>query len=145
MHQRDLRGALGDHLHVGHRRDHDLGAALGAVGIAARRQPRRRLDQAGEQRRFGERQLPRRLAEIALRRRLHPVGAGAEIDAVQIHFEDLRLAELVFEPERQHDFLQLAAERALLRQEQVLGELLRDGRAALRHAAVQHIGDDGAR
>ena len=41
-------------------------------------------------------------------------------------------------------FLQLAAERALLGQEQVLGELLRDGRAALRHAAVQHVGDERA-
>ena len=47
------------------------------------------------------RELLRRLAEIALRRRLDAVGAGAEIDAVEIELEDLRLAELALQPERQ--------------------------------------------
>ena len=39
----------------------------------------------------------------------------------------------------------LRADRALLRQKQVLGELLGQRRAALRGAAVQHIGEGGAR
>ena len=65
-------------------------AALGAFGIAGRRKPRRRLDEAGQHRGFGERHLARRLAEIALRRRFDAIGAGAEIDAVEIELEDLR-------------------------------------------------------
>ena len=76
----------------GHGGEHDLRAPLGAVGIAGRRQPRRRLDEAGEHRRFGELHLARGLAEIALRGRLDAVGAGAEIDAVEIELENFVLA-----------------------------------------------------
>src|SRR5262249_61292178 len=81
---------------------------------------------------------------IALRRGLGPVGAGAEIDPVEIMLENLRLAELALEPKREHEFLHLAPERAFLGQKQVLGELLGDGRAALRDAAVKHVGSHGA-
>ena len=48
---------------------------------------------------------------------------------------------LALQPEREFDFLQLALQRALLGQEQVLGELLGQRRAALRDAAMQHVGD----
>jgi len=48
---------------------------------------------------------------------------------------------LAFQPEREFDFLQFALQRALLRQEQVLGELLGQRRAALRNAAMQDVGD----
>ena len=81
------------------------------------------------------------LAEIALRRCLHAIGAGAEIDAVEVEFENLVLGEFALEPECQQQFLQLAGEGALLRQEQVLRELLGDGGAALRNAASQDIGE----
>ena len=87
----------------------------------------------------GQRHVARRLAEIALRRGFDAVGAGAEIDAVEIEIEDLVLGIFALEPERQDHLLQLALHGALLGQEQVLGELLRDGRAALRHAAMQDI------
>src|SRR5581483_11099041 len=40
--------------------------------------------------------------------------------------------------------LDLALDRALLRQEQVLRELLRDGRPALTQAPVQDVGDESA-
>ena len=72
----------------------------------------------------------RRLAEIAVRRGVDAVGAGAEIDAVEIELEDLVLAE--------HARATAPAappgpcgEAALGRQEQVLGELLGDRAAAL--------------
>ena len=142
--QRALGGVVADHFQIRHGGDHHAGAALGAVGIAARRQPRRRLHQAGQHRRFRQRQLARRFAEIALRRRLDAVGAGAEIDAVEIKLEDLRLGEFVLEPQRQHRLLQLARHRAFLGQEQILGELLGEGRAALRGAAMQHVAHAGA-
>ena len=78
----------------------------------------------------------RALAEIFLRRRLDPVGARAEIDAIEIEFEDLVLGIFALEPERQDRLLDLARERPLLGEEQVLGELLGQGRAAL-HAPVR--------
>jgi hypothetical protein len=51
----------------------------------------------------------------------------------------------VLEPQRQNDFLQLAGNGAFLGQEQILGELLGQGRAALRGAAMQHVGNESAR
>ena len=88
--------------------------------------------------------MPRRFAEIALGGGFHAIGAGTEIDAVEIEFEDLCLGELVLEPEGERHLLQLARYGALLRQKQVLGELLGDGGSALRGAAPQHVLDDGA-
>ncbi len=83
-----------DEAQFGHGGEHDFGAVFGAVEIARRRQPRRRLDEAGEQRGFRKRYLSGRLAEIALRRLFDAVGAGAEIDPVQIQFENLRLGDI---------------------------------------------------
>ena len=54
------------------------------------------------------------------------------------------MEKLTLEPQRQQRFLELAVDRALLRQEEILGELLRDGRAALRDGAVQDVGDESA-
>ncbi len=144
LRQCGLRHGLGDVAGFGHCHQHGLGAALGAVRVAARREPRRRLDETRKHGGLGDLHLAGGLAEIALRRGIDAVGAGAEIDAVEIKLEDLVLAEFPLQPDRQHHFLQLAPDRALLGQEQVLGELLGEGRAALRDAAMQHVGGHGA-
>jgi hypothetical protein len=102
------------------------------------------LHEAGEHRGFWHRQPPCRFAEIALRRAFDAVSTGAEIDAVEIKLEDLRLGVFVLEPEREHDLLRFARDGALLGQEQILGELLRQRRAALRRAAAQNVANDGA-
>ena len=47
---------------------------------------------------------------------------------------------LALQPQRQFDFLQFPRKGALLRQEQVFRELLGQRRAALRDAAMQHVG-----
>ena len=122
-----------------------LGAALGGGEVTRRRQPRRRAHQPGEHGRFGKRYLARGLAEVALRGLLDAIGAGAEIDAIEIERENLRLGIFPFQPDRQQHFLQLAIDGALLREEEVLRQLLRDGGAALADAAVQDVGDERAR
>src|SRR5207302_5348651 len=55
------------------------------------------LGQTGEQRTLGQRQLLRRLAEIGARRHLDAPGAAAEVDRVEIEFENFRLAELTLD------------------------------------------------
>ena len=80
-----------------------------------------------------------------MRRGVDAIGAGAEIDAVEIDLEDLVLAEAVLEPQRQQGFLDLAGEAALGRQKQVLGELLGDRAAALDDMAGGEIGESGPR
>src|SRR5439155_9446456 len=69
----------------------------------------------------------------------YPIGAGAEINPVEVEFENLLLGKLALEPERQERFLEFSREGALLRQEQILGKLLGQRRAALRHAPVQQV------
>src|SRR5690606_7474590 len=61
-----------------------------------------------------------RLAEVPLRRRLHAVEAGAQVDLVQVQLEDVLLAEFVLEPRSETDFADLAGE--LLRARELLGE-----------------------
>ena len=121
-----------------------MARCFGAFGVAVRRQPRRRLDEAGQHRGFRDRDVLGGLAEIALGGGLDAIGAGTEIDAVEVEFEQLRLGMLALQPQRQLHFLQLARHGAFLGQEQVLGELLGQGRAALRDAAMQDVGDRGA-
>ena len=87
--ERQPRGVVADEFLLRHVGEHEARAALGAVRVMARRQPRRRLHETGQHRGFGQRQLPRRFAEIALGGGFHAVGAGAEIDAVEIEFENL--------------------------------------------------------
>ena len=60
-------------------------------------QGRRRADQAGDERRLGQRDDARGLAEQMLRHRLDAVDAGAEIDAIEIELENLLLGELGFD------------------------------------------------
>ena len=128
-----------------HRGEDELGAGLRRIRVAVRREPRGRLDEAGEHRRFGEGDVAGGLAVIALRRRLDAVGAGAEIDAVEIELEDLVLGVFALEPERQDRLLDLARGGALLGQEEVLGELLGQRRAALGDAARGQVAEDSAR
>src|SRR5262252_9247614 len=92
---------------------------------------RRRLEQAGEHRCFGEVHVARGLVEIKLCRRIDAEGAAAEIGAVEIEFENLVLRQPYLEPQREERFLDFALDGALVRQEQVLGQLLADGGTAL--------------
>ncbi len=81
--------------HVGENLRGTLG---GALAVARRAEPGRRLEQAGDDRRFVEGELARRLVEVAVRRGIDAVGSGAEIDAVEIDLEELVLGEFVLEP-----------------------------------------------
>src|SRR5262252_9284796 len=107
--------------------------------IDMRRESRGRLEQAGEHRCFGEVYVARGLVEIKLRRRIDAERAAAEIGAVEIEFEDLVLRQPYLKPQREKRFLDLALDGALVRQEQVLGQLLADGRTALHHAAGARV------
>jgi hypothetical protein len=65
----------------------------------------------------------------------------AEIDARQIAREDFLLGQPRFEPQRNDDFLRLAPEAPVARQEAGLRELLGDRAAALAHSPGSRIGD----
>src|SRR6185369_16899070 len=81
------------------------------------------------------------LAEIALGSGFDTIGAGAEINPVEVELENLSLGMLALEPKRKFNLLQFPLQRALLGQEQILGKLLGKRRSALRNAAMQNVGD----
>ncbi len=76
-----------------------------------------------------------------MRRAIDAIGAGAQIDAVQIKLENFLLAQRFFERRRIHQFFELARERPVGIEEDDLGRLLRDGRTASHHMARMKIGD----
>ena len=77
----------------------------------------------------------------------HPGGlppatqARSPFDNVQVDLEDTVLAERRLEQERDRQFLQLASELLVARQEQVLGQLLSDCGRAARGAAARPVGE----
>ncbi len=104
----------------------------------------RALGHGGEHGAFGHAEPRCRLLEIAARRHVDAPGAAAEIDRVEIDFERLVLAQRLVDA-RSHDHLaDLALIADVVADQQVLGDLLGDGGAALRPAGLGDIGDEGA-
>ena len=125
----------GDVAVFGHAIDDVIAPRDRFVAFAERIVVVRPLRQGGEIGGFRDRKLVHRLVEIEQRRRGDPVGAEAEIDFVEIELEDFFLRVGALDAQRQERFLDLALERHLVGQQEVLGDLLRDGRGALRPAA----------
>ena len=136
---RGLDLALGQEARLDHVVEHVVGAGASRRQVDVRGVFGRRLEQPGEHRRFGERDVLHRLAEIILRRRRGAEGAAAHIGAVEIELEDVLLREMELEPDREESLLDLALERALVVEKDVLGELLRDRGAALHDAAAAGV------
>jgi len=141
----------GDHLALGHQPalhqvgEHHIGARAGRRQVDMRGIFRRCLEQAGEHGGFGKIDLGQRLAEIELRGGRSPERAAAHIGAVEIERQDLLLRQIGLQPQRQIGFLDLALDRPLIGEEQVLGQLLGQRRSALDHRAGLGILAHGAR
>jgi hypothetical protein len=105
------------------------------------------VDDAGEQRRLGQREAARARAEERARRHLDAVGPLSEIDGVQVVGEDLVFGPALLELVGEHRLAQLARERlggALVGgQVGVLDELLGDRRAALHGVAGAQVAHEG--
>ncbi len=105
------------------------------------------LGQTGEEGGFAECQLVERLVEIGERSRGHTIGAGTEINLVEVEFQNTVLGQRSLDPRCEQNLLDLAFDRNLVRQQHVLGDLLGDRRGAdgtAVRAKPAHIGDRGA-
>src|SRR5439155_6301344 len=105
-------------------------------------------DHPGEQRRFGEGEIPRRFAEIVSRRGAYAVNGAvsilAEVDLVEISLEDRPLVIAQLEDQRDGGLAKLAEGSPSGGEEEVLGQLLGQGAAALHHGAGAQVGDQRA-
>ena len=134
---------------VDHGVQHDVAALAAPLRVVERRERRRRLDDAGDRRRFGERHVAHVLPEEEARR-LADAHDGeraplAERDVVQIHLEDLLLRCLEGQDDGHEHLEHLAARGALargferhpfeFREEHVAHQLLRN-RAGAGHAGA---------
>ena len=95
------------------------------------------LWQAGQHRRLGQRQLIERLAEVAARSARKTVRALAQVDLVHVQLEDLVLGQRAFDLVGEGDFGQFAREGLFVGEEEVAGDLHRDGGCALAETAAQ--------
>ena len=130
-----LGGLLGgDVAGVGHRAE-DVGVALleRGLGVLALRRVEvvGVVEDARQHRGLLEVEVLGRDVEVGHRGRLDAVGAAAEVDGVEVALEDLLLALLTLELEREEGLLELALEGALLGEVEDLHVLLGDGRRAL--------------
>ena len=127
-----------------HRLQHQGGTLGGGLGVFDGVVVGGRFHQRGQHGGLADGQSRRGGVEIALRRRLDAVGAGAEIHPAEIQAEDLVLAVCLLQFRGVDQLLALALQGAVGTEEQVFRQLLGDGRSALRGVAGSQIGDDGA-
>ncbi len=138
---RGLGLGLGNPAGLVHFAEHPVAARHCGVLVGGRTVVFRSFGQSAEEGHFRGVELVDRLAEIVESCGADTVGSITEIDVVQIQLEDLFLRQRIFQPARQDDFLELAPQRALIVQQEILGDLLRDGRTAFEAASAQQVED----
>jgi len=83
-------------------------------------------------------------AGTCARHRLDAVDAGAEIHAIEVQLEDLRLRQLRFNQDRDARFLELPPVRPDVGEKQRPRELLRQRAAPFDPASAPEVANDGA-
>ena len=121
----------GDVAVLGHPADHIIATLNCPVMVAERVEGARLLRQRGQIRSFGNRQVVHRFVEVIQRGRGDSVVGEAEIDLVEVEFENLLFRIGRFDAQAQQDLTDLAIERAVGVEEEVFGHLLGDRRCAL--------------
>lgn len=130
---------LGDVAVLDHAVDHPVAAFDGGFGLAERMVVGRSLRERCEIGGLGNGKLGYRLVEIGQRRTGNTVGIQAEEDLVEIEFKDPVLAVGLLDAERKDRFLDLAVDRLVRAQQEVLCHLLRDRRCANRATAGTEV------
>ena len=138
-----IRRRAADIAVLDHAVEHPVAARRRRLRKARRVVAVRRLWQSAEKGRLAEAQLVERFVEIGHRRGGDAVGARAEIDFVQIEFEDAVLGQRRLDPGGEQDLLNFAGDRDLAGQQHVLGDLLGDRRGSDRPATPSQPADIG--
>jgi hypothetical protein len=89
------------------------------------------LHHAGQQRRLGQVQLLRRLAEIEPGRRFQTIPTMTHVDLVAVQLEDLVFGERPLDLHRQHRLAELPAEALFTLQKEAARELHAESARAL--------------
>ncbi len=126
-----------------HRLQHQVAPFQRALGMPVRGEIAWPLNQPGQHRRLGQREILDVLAEISPRRLAKAADgertALSQVNLVGVELKDLLLGELLFQLKGNQNLDQLALDPLLGRQEEAARELHGDGRAALFVAARPQI------
>ena len=125
---------LGDVAQAQHVVEDLVAARLGGVGVLRGIVVGRRVGQADEKRRLGQREVARMLVEVRDARGLDAVGAVAVVDGVEVHHENLILGVHLLHLDGDVGLAHLSLERLLellVGEHGVAHELLRDGGGTL--------------
>ena len=136
-----LELGVSDELEVMHTPQYIQLPGLGALRVRDRVVRRRRLGQAREHRGFRHRHVLQGPAEVDLGRRGKAVRPLAEEYLVDVQLEDLVLGQVRLDLPGEQDLAQLARDGLLAGEEEVAGDLHRDGSGAL----LRPRGDIGQR
>ena len=121
------RFCCGNHACILHDSDNHFGAFDCCLRIGRWSVTRGCLDEASNDGGFGQADIFSAMVEEFPARRINAVSAAAEIDFVQIQFEDLVLGKFCFHGQRQNDFPDLTPELFVAVQIYVACKLLGDG------------------
>ena len=130
---------------VGHLLQRVVATEFRGPAIDIRALPRRRLNDAGDHRRFFQRHILRALAEVQPRRGLDAVRAVTENHLIAIEREDLALRVALFDLDRDEDLLDLALGTLVAEREshfigkQVARELHRERARTCDHATAGQV------
>ena len=102
-----------------------------SIGVPDRIVVRRPLGQDREIGELRQRKVVELLVKIGVARGLDAERVAAQRDLIEIQLQDLRLRQRVLDPISEDRLLQLARRRIFVADQQVLGDLLRNRRAAL--------------
>ena len=129
---------LWPHPVLGHAPQHFVARHLRPRRVPVRAQPARGLWQHGQQRRFGMREVLRRLAQVGPTGRRNTLQRAAKRRAIEVQVEDLVLGQMPFQLGRAPQLAHLAGQCALVRIEQARN-LHRQGAAARQHAPAREV------
>src|SRR5690606_35442870 len=134
---------FGDIAHFHHPIEDDGPAAEGGLHLAPRGIVARVPQQAGDEGRFRQVQLPHALAEVYPAGGFDAVGAVAEVHVVEVRLQNFIVRVLSYDLDRPQHFLQLAGDRAVVGEEGVASQLLGDGARALKAAGSSQVNPEG--
>lgn len=139
-----LRFFRGNETLLHHQPQHRAAAGKRRLRVAVRGIEAGSLGQSGKQGCLPQGKVTHVFVKVRLCRRADAPRALAEVDPVQIHFEDFVLGVVALELDGQEGLLDLPLEGPGRAEEGVPGHLLGDGAAALDHPAPRQVGQDRA-
>ncbi len=128
--RRGVRLGLRDVAFFGHPLQDVVAAPHGPPHVDVRALPLGRLDDAGDERRFVQRQVLRSLVEVEPGGGFDAVRAVAEVDLIAVEREDLPLGVALLDLDGEEGLLDLPLPGLLVIEEQLAGQLLGEGAGA---------------